>query len=579
MRGFERLAWMAVFALIVGLQITAIRRQSLIDDEPHHFLAGYQALMHGSNTLNLEHPPLVKLIAAGPLVLSRMSWREPLKASQALKAYPTLFDDPHRAHFARLWGRSLLLVLVALPFLLTVALLGREVGGRRVGLVLAALVGLSLSTLPNLSLAQTDTAVALGFSLGLLGALRWTSRRRSRDLFLVAIGLGVACASKFSGVLLVPIVVAVVLRPDGLSRERLEKQADDRGMSRRLRDIAVVLVLAGGVVMAIYALANRRYDPEAGREAIRLYAENHASMVTADRLLTWEPRLLALERVSPGAAQFATGLLAISAQNAEAPYPSYAFGDLTSDGRWWYFPAVFLVKTPLLILVALVAAAHTGRLRLPWVLAACALLYLAVAMGSNYNIGLRHLLPITAVLYLPAARWLAASGRRLAAGIAMLALEAICVAPLWVAATNTWWLGDANPSRLSLSAGDKEMHQSFVVLAEEARARGLARLTVLYPLLGEAELRAYLPSARTLEPSGEASPSLEPGWVAVSVILDQYVPALLSPSSRRLHDRPGLEALARDWAPLWREVKRHGDCGTIAGTFRLYRVGGPCEGP
>ena len=61
------LAFLGLLAL--GLQIAAIHAHSLSGDGAYHLLAGHQALRYGQNTVNFEHPPLVKLLVALPLLL------------------------------------------------------------------------------------------------------------------------------------------------------------------------------------------------------------------------------------------------------------------------------------------------------------------------------------------------------------------------------------------------------------------------------------------------------------------------------------------------------------------------------
>src|SRR5687767_9402588 len=58
-----------VFALIFGfLTITSFNRQSPTIDEPVHLLGGYSYLKWGDFRVNPEHPPLVKIWAALPLL-------------------------------------------------------------------------------------------------------------------------------------------------------------------------------------------------------------------------------------------------------------------------------------------------------------------------------------------------------------------------------------------------------------------------------------------------------------------------------------------------------------------------------
>ncbi|HRC84879.1 MAG TPA: hypothetical protein PK413_04655, partial [Thermoanaerobaculia bacterium] len=336
-----------------------------------------------------------------------------------------------------------------------------------------------------------------------------------------------------------------------------------------------------------YGAANWGYRRAAGERALELYCRGQASLVAEERLQRFEAPLLGLAHYWPGGAQFAVGLLGVAEQNRIGVYPSYALGDLRSTGRWWYFPVVFALKTPLALLVALAAAlvAALRRLRLAQISAgellararpfapmlSLVFLYLALALSSNYNIGFRHLLPVLPILYLPAVAWAARKRWRALALVGILALESVALTPAWVAATNTWWLGAANPTRFALSGGDLDARQGFLLLGTEAERLGVEELGVLYPLLPPEELHAYLPRARAVQP-GEP---LRAGWYAVSASLEQYVPALLGAPSGPLHGREGLMELARAWQPSLEALRGGEDHGYLAGTFHLYRLPPP----
>jgi hypothetical protein len=607
-RAEPALRWLfrAAAVLAVVLQLAAIHAQSLVGDATYHLLAGHQALRHGTNTVNLEHPPLVKLVAALPL-LGLDPVAAPLEPSEVLAASRTLYRQPEVMERGRIGGRGLLLLLFGLPWLAVCFLLGREVGGpaagRRLGWLLALGVGLSVSVLPYVSILQTDAALGLAFAVALLGAVRYTKRPGAGAAALMGAGLGLGLAVKFSAPLLVPALGAALV----LGAHR-------RGSGVRWRRLAahalLVAVLGLAVPAGVYALANRDYDPAAGREAIVQYVEGRGTLIVGDELRPWRETLLSVERTSPAAAQWLTGFLGIAAQNRLGVYPSFAFGRIDSGGRWWYFPAVFLVKTPLVLLVMLAAAALAPALdrirgrpgapvaadgsegsaeaagpagRHAWhtwtghtwtVLGIAAGTYLATALVSSYNIGVRHLLPITPLLYLPAASWAARGRWRSAVLVGALALEAAVLTPLWMSATNTWWLGAANPTRSALGASDLEYQQNFLVLAAELERRGIDRVGVLYPALPPAVVHAHLPDAFMARPGRP----IRPGWYVVNVRLEQYIPAILRSGPDDLRDHETFLRIARAWNPYWRRLlDRAEDHGPVAGTFHLYRV--PSAGP
>ena len=574
-RGFERRsAWIATVTLgmlaVLGLQWVAVSGQSLVGDAPYHLLAGHQALRYGENRLNLEHPPLVKMVAALPLLAEEPLAPE-MSVDRVLEESRRIFDDPERLHRVRIRSRLLLLAVFGLPLLGAAFLLGRAAVGSehgvRTGTVLALAVGLSFSVVPYLPIVQTDAAAALGLNLVAWAALAYLAAPGWRWALVLGMALGLAGAAKFSGVLAAPAIAVAVALGRGRSR------------GRRLGDLALVGAVAVVVVGVTYGVANRNYDLATGRATISSYCRGEA-LIVDETMRRFEEPLLAVEEVSPSLAQWLTGFLGIRLQNEIGVYPTYAFGELRSEGRWWYFPAVLATRTPVVLLLAIFAGLFTACRgggtpfrRHAWVLATMVAVYLGVAMTSNYNLGPRHLLPIVPLLYLPAARWAAARRVRAAGLVAILALEAAVLAPLWMSATNTWWLGRYNPTARAFSLGDADYRQNFLALADAARERGIESLRVVDPLLRPRELAAQVPGAVLVEPGDlGADGRLEPGWYAVSTLFGQYRPALARARREDVRGYDGLVAQAETWEPVVLAARRGQDHGEIAGTFDLYRI-------
>lgn len=576
--------------LALGLQGLAVYRQSLTMDEPYHLLAGHQALRYGQNTLNLEHPPLVKMVAALPLLVTE----SPPPAADVRRAGPLAraqFRHPEFVSFVRPAARILVLLVFALPAVLAWAFLGRRLFGAPTGLTLGLILGLSFDLVPYWSQIQTDAALALGCAVTLLGAVGLVERGGWRPVLWMGAGLGLSLAVKLSGVLLLPTVLLAA----AWARPRNGGEGGSGGIWRfRGAALAVALLLGGGLLWTTYRLANWNYDPVVGRETIRHYTENRGTLVVEDRMRGDADLLLAVEKPLPMLAQWLTGLVGVRRQNELAIYSSYAFGQIHSEGRWWYFPAVWLVKTPLVLLAATAlwavgaagAAARkvregswgravggwlgSARGRAEALLVLTAGVVLAAAMTSNYNIGLRHLIPVLPLTYLPASRWLAGRPRALTVAVGLLALEAVLLAPHWMAATNTWWLGSHNPTRFALCCSDGENKQNLVELASELESRGVDRVVVLLPGSDTRELSAYLPGAQ----AGDPMDGVGPGWYAVSIQIEQYLPAVLRASPETLYDYTRYHALAVKWKPYWEAIRAGEDHGYVAGTFHLYRLPG-----
>ncbi len=192
-------------------------------------------------------------------------------------------------------------------------------------------------------------------------------------------------------------------------------------------------------------------------------------------------------------------------------HPGFFNGETRVGGWRWFFPYVFLVKTPLALLALLAVAITawwiaTSRGRLVALLDHAGLplmvfsvVYWAVAIGSDLNIGHRHLLPVYPPLFIlggAACRrlpWPAAPvwfGRTLTpALLAILAIETVCWFPHYLAYFNGFVL----PSQAHRHLVDSSLDWGQDL---PAVARFLQRLPKPTPptylaYFGQAEPRTY----------------------------------------------------------------------------------------
>jgi len=126
----------------------------------------------------------------------------------------------------------------------------------------------------------------------------------------------------------------------------------------------------------------------------------NAPMATLPRLALF----LEEHRILPEA--FTNGLIRNHEANA---HPSgFLAGRYSIDGWWYYFPLVFVFKSPIATLLAIGVAVWAAiKLRTPggdvWTtlcLAAPTLVYSGIAIGGHLNLGVRHLLPIYPFIFL-----------------------------------------------------------------------------------------------------------------------------------------------------------------------------------
>jgi len=144
---------------------------------------------------------------------------------------------------------------------------------------------------------------------------------------------------------------------------------------------------------------------------------------------------------------------------SELGRPSFLLGNLYRNGNWFYFPVAAAIKftLPVLLLIAVSACSwrfwRSQRRELLFLLLPV-LLFLGFSMSSKLSIGIRHLLPILALLIIFAAAgaWNLASTHRWAT-IAIAALLVFQVAtslhayPNYLSYSNEVWGGPSESYR------------------------------------------------------------------------------------------------------------------------------------
>lgn len=361
-----------VFALLLialfAQAVLSMRLLSASTDELTHLPSGYSYLAHGDVQLNPQHPPLMKLLCAAPLLLL-----EP-------KIDPTAFDfsaglpnewefgfrflygnDADRLLF---WGR-MPVVLTALGLAAYVFVWSRRLFGRAAGVGALVLCAFSPTVIAHARLVTFDVPLAFFATMALYHLWRYERSGEGLQLGLAGLGLGLAMATKFSGLVLVP-VFGLLLLPR----------------------------LLGSSTWTCSGAETARWSPLAtgvGSVGIALVVVQASYLFSSDPLVYWK------------------GALRVNVDH-DARYAYYLLGRFDPDGFWYYFPAAFLFKTPLPTLIAIaLAALFIKRRPAPqradelFLVLPVVVFGLATAVFAD-EMGVRYLLPIYPFLFVFASR-------------------------------------------------------------------------------------------------------------------------------------------------------------------------------
>lgn len=412
-RALRLLLEAALLAALVAVSVAAVRAHERDDsptfDEAIHLFSGAEALEDGSVWLNPEHPPLLKLagaLALRPLRLLTPCELLPCTASPFNGYLRWLYGNRAPAHEIVGAGRR------PFPFVLVLLVVALHLGVRRcagpvAGFLAAGLVALDPGFVAHAAYVHTDVGSALAFLAVVLLAGRAATGTSLAPWLVLGAALGVALVTKFSTVLLVPVVLAAPLL-SFLPLRGLPGGPPRRGVTRdRLVGAVLALGVAALVVHGVYAFTLRRMPPEAAEASVRAYLESRGAFPAEVE------RYASISRLSPPLGHYLGGLKGVLVLSERGRGANWFRGETSENAFRLYFPAAFLLKsTPaFLLLLGLALAAGAARLRtgagpgpsgktalavlLPLVVASG---YLLVSMRSSFNIGARHLLPAWALL-------------------------------------------------------------------------------------------------------------------------------------------------------------------------------------
>lgn len=447
----------------------SVRQQSQTWNEAYHLLAGYRYLQAQDYGVNSEHPPLVKLLAALPLIPLQLNVPHVPQGTSKREGYTAArkFLYSNDADALLLRAR-----LAAGILALTLALLVFEAARRMFG-VGAAFLAMGLVVFePNLlghgALVTTDVGMTCCLFASVYAFYRYLNQPSAMKLVECGCIAGLTLAAKHSGVLVFPILALLALTevvfafrseagPSGQSGKRLRVALrHGLGLARKL---AIITLIAFAVLWAFYGF---RFAARSAGLKMTLPLAEYISGVDApgiqDPVLSRLILGLHRARLLPESYLYGfSDVLMVS----EGHRPAFLFGRLYPRGQWFYFPAVFIIKSTLGLLLLLVLVPFARRflraekLREVLFMLLPVGLYVATSLTSKLNVGIRHLLlvyPFLAVLVAGAACYLAKQHRRWAYAVAVLVgfhiFSSLRSSPDYLAYSNEIWGGPAGTYRV-----------------------------------------------------------------------------------------------------------------------------------
>jgi len=398
-------AWESV--LLTGMLVAflvnfvlLLSQKGLFIDDSMHMPAGYSYLLTHDYRLNQEHPPLVKLLSGLGLWRVHPSfpfdspgWQQaatPEDPQDGMTRIEEAFFDRNAQQFEQIafYGRLPMLII---PLLLLFAIwwFTRQLFGPVAALVAVLLAGTEPNIIGNSIVVQNDVASALALLVFVMAVKFFVTDGTAPAARALVLGgaLGVALVTKYSLVILAPVSVVIVIV--WATTQLIRKKSTALQV---LFSLAVVFAIAWVILIAFYAFHVDRIDADESSKVAGWFYLTGSATAALRRFLMWLPPLLPR--------YFVYGIDMVVSDSRQGR-PAFLLGAVSAKGWWYYFPVAFVLKTtiPFLLssvcglVLALVNVFRSKRYVLLYVVLP-GVLYLALAMTSHLNIGVRHALPV-----------------------------------------------------------------------------------------------------------------------------------------------------------------------------------------
>jgi hypothetical protein len=538
---------LALFAAFAFQLIYHAVRTSATVDEPDHILAGHRHWQCGDFGINPEHPPLLKLLAAAPLNFRKLSeppWECGSKLTSTFDtfSYGSTFLVENGVDSV-LVSTRLAASLMGMLLALLVFLAAWEMFGRWEALTALAIVAFEPNLIGHGSIVTTDMAIS-ATAFGAVYALYRFGKDQTLIRFLVAgLALGLMLTTKHSAVIFVGILF-VLLIADAAIYGR-----SGSGLSRRVfrRIVAFSGIFLIGLAM-LWSFYGFRYraipnttEPEV---SVANYIKENGRPESIGSFPALVTEAISHTRIFPESYMLGMAdVIAFGTRN------SWIFGRAYPTGRWFYFPVAFIVKSsiPLLFLlpIGLIFLYVTPEKRREGMfLLVPAIVFFLFASSSNFNTGVRHILPIYALLIVVAsagAIWLcrkfSAFRYALIALLLFNAAATVRTAPAYLAYANDLWGGYENTHRIFVDS-NTDTGQSMKLVSEYLAREGVQDCwiaTFVHPeMIGSVQPCRNMPSGvvrvMTSRNLIEPVPPVIEGTVVLSVMEipprggDEYMP-------------------------------------------------------
>ncbi len=384
------------------LAVTSMIQKSSTSDELLHVVAGYSYLTERDFRYNPEHPPLVKEIAAFPLLFLDLNlekgnaWNN---AYEWIAGKEFFFKDNENADLILFLGR-LMMILISCLLAYFIFKFASELYGNKAGVFALFLYIFSVNILAHARIVQTDLPAALIILMGIYFFRKLLMNPNLKNVLINGLIFGIALSIKFTTIYLLIFYIVlfitfiVIKRYTKKERNEIYEIFTKNSIKRFIKYSIIILVIPLIILFIVYGFNFDLYNNQLKKEIVEhAVGDNFIGKVS-----------YGVVKFVPVPSYYLQGLKQVVKQS-KTGYRAYIMGQYKKGGWWYYFPIAFLIKTPIaMLLLIILALIFLKKLKKNWMdelfLIIPALLYFLFFIPSQLNIGLRHILPVYVFLFI-----------------------------------------------------------------------------------------------------------------------------------------------------------------------------------
>ena len=472
----EKAVYGVVFILLFLLAaqcLLSMRAKSPTADEfSHHIANGYSYLLTGDFRMNPASPPLPRMLSALPLIflnarapLDDRAWQEGDSPEFARKFF---YEYNHRLDDFIFLARTPIVIL-SLIFGLAVFLWAKELFGIPAGIMALILYSFCPDIVAHSQLATADLSIALFFFLSLITFRRYLNKPSVRNLVWTGAMVGLAFLSKFSAILILPILFLIAV------------------FSKQMKKIPIAHFAGFFLVCFMTIWAGYFFE-------LKPLLKNTPDPVKKERVYEkiGGPTLLRFAREIPvPLSTFSSAIVSMSVTRAHGTN-AFLMGQWSGGGWWYYYFVAFLIKNTIpFVLLSVISILWIKKIGLDRVTMLFFLVpigfFFLVTLPDKAQAGIRYFLPIYPLFFVlsagTAAHFWKNSSKLRAIIVALLmwhAIEAARIYPNYLAYFNELIGGPKNGYKY-LRDSNIDWGQDLKMLGELVKNKGYKEVTLSYP--------------------------------------------------------------------------------------------------